>query len=55
MIAPDPPTNLSVSVKTGKTAQVQWFPPILGNYNGFKIKVIFIFYYITKLKIKNYI
>ncbi|XP_022171232.1 tyrosine-protein phosphatase 10D isoform X2 [Myzus persicae] len=38
--APDPPTNLTVTVKGGKTAHVQWSPPLLGNYNGFKLKVI---------------
>lgn len=38
-IAPDPPTNLTVTVKGGKTAHVQWSPPLLGNYNGFKLKV----------------
>lgn len=38
--APDPPTNLTVTVKGGKTANVQWSPPTLGNYNGFKLKVI---------------
>ncbi|VVC36919.1 Hypothetical protein CINCED_3A015609 [Cinara cedri] len=38
--APDPPTNLTVTVKGGKTAHVQWSPPVLGNYNGFKLKVI---------------
>lgn len=28
-------------MKGGKTAHVQWSPPVLGNYNGFKLKVIF--------------
>lgn len=42
-LAPDPPTNLTVTVKGGKTAQVQWSPPVLGNYNGFKLKVIVYF------------
>lgn len=40
IIAPDPPTNLTVTVKGGKTAHVQWSPPVLGNYNGFKLKVM---------------
>ena len=37
--APDPPTNLSVNVKTGKVAQVSWNPPLLGNFHSYKIKV----------------
>lgn len=44
-IAPDPPTNLTVTVKGGKTAHVQWSPPVSGNYNGFKLKVMFFFFY----------
>ncbi|CAH0385398.1 unnamed protein product [Bemisia tabaci] len=37
--APDPPSNLSVNVKGGKSAQISWSPPALGHYSGFKLKV----------------
>lgn len=37
--APDPPSNLSVSIRGGKSAQVSWNPPALGHYSGFKMKV----------------
>lgn len=37
--APDPPTNLTVSVLTGKTATVHWAPPNQGNYSGFRLRV----------------
>ncbi|KAI5737175.1 hypothetical protein M8J76_010780 [Diaphorina citri] len=40
LAAPDPPTNLSVNVRSGKTAQIFWSPPISGKYSGFKLKVI---------------
>ncbi|RZF35702.1 hypothetical protein LSTR_LSTR009570 [Laodelphax striatellus] len=37
---PDPPSNLTVNVRVGKTAQVTWNPPALGHYTGFKMKVL---------------
>lgn len=37
---PDPPTNLSVNVRSGKSAQVSWSPPTNGKYSGFKLKVV---------------
>ncbi|XP_050528950.1 tyrosine-protein phosphatase 10D-like isoform X1 [Daktulosphaira vitifoliae] len=37
--APDPPTNLTVQVKGGKTAHVTWTPPASGNYDSFKLKI----------------
>ncbi|XP_075214257.1 protein tyrosine phosphatase 10D isoform X3 [Lycorma delicatula] len=37
---PDPPSNLSVSVRSGKVAHVSWSPPALGHYTGFKMKVV---------------
>ncbi|XP_015117197.1 tyrosine-protein phosphatase 10D isoform X2 [Diachasma alloeum] len=37
--APDPPSNLTVSVRNGKTAIVYWSPPSQGNYSGFRLRV----------------
>lgn len=37
-IAPDPPSNLTVSVRNGKTAIVYWSPPAQGNYSGFRLR-----------------
>lgn len=37
---PDPPTNLTVHVWGGKTAQIDWTPPQVGGYSGYKMKVI---------------
>lgn len=37
--APDPPSNLTVSVRNGKTAIVYWAPPSQGNYSGFRLRV----------------
>ncbi|XP_076478541.1 protein tyrosine phosphatase 10D isoform X3 [Bombus vancouverensis nearcticus] len=37
--APDPPSNLTVSVRNGKTAIVYWAPPAQGNYSGFRLRV----------------
>lgn len=37
--APDPPSNLTVSVRNGKTAIVYWSPPAQGNYSGFRLRV----------------
>ncbi|KAI4503635.1 hypothetical protein M0802_001038 [Mischocyttarus mexicanus] len=36
---PDPPSNLTVSVRNGKTAIVYWSPPVQGNYSGFRLRV----------------
>jgi cadherin 5 type 2 (VE-cadherin) len=38
--APDPPSNLSIDVVSGKLANLQWNPPAMGGYSGFKLKVI---------------
>lgn len=37
--APDPPSNLTVLVRNGKTAVVYWSPPAQGNYSGFRMRV----------------
>ncbi|XP_051172997.1 tyrosine-protein phosphatase 10D-like isoform X1 [Leptopilina boulardi] len=36
---PDPPSNLTVSVRNGKSAIVYWSPPDKGNYTGFRLRV----------------
>ncbi|XP_052855612.1 tyrosine-protein phosphatase 10D isoform X1 [Drosophila gunungcola] len=38
--APDPPSNLSVQVRSGKNAIILWSPPTQGSYTAFKIKVL---------------
>ena len=38
-LVPDPVTNLTVTLKGGKAAQVTWDPPALGKYTNFKLKV----------------
>ena len=38
--APDPPSNLSVQVRSGKNAIISWSPPTQGNFTAFKIKVL---------------
>ena len=38
--APDPPSNLSIDVVSGKLANLQWNPPAMGGFSGFKLKVI---------------
>ena len=38
--APDPPSNLSIDVISGKVATIAWQPPSKGGYSGFKLKVI---------------
>uniref|UniRef100_A0A0K8WJ50 Tyrosine-protein phosphatase 10D n=1 Tax=Bactrocera latifrons TaxID=174628 RepID=A0A0K8WJ50_BACLA len=38
--APDPPSNLSVQVRSGKNAIISWSPPTQGNYTSFRIKVL---------------
>jgi cadherin 5 type 2 (VE-cadherin) len=37
--APDPPSNLSIAVQSGKVADVAWHPPAAGGFSGFKLKV----------------
>lgn len=37
--APDPPSNLSVSVRSGKSAVISLSPPPKGNYSSFKLRV----------------
>ena len=37
--APDPPSNLSVTVRSGKIALITWSPPTQGNFSSFKLKV----------------
>ncbi|RZC39021.1 Y phosphatase and/or fn3 domain containing protein [Asbolus verrucosus] len=36
---PDPPSNLSVSVRSGKSAVISWSPPAHGSYSSFKLKI----------------
>ncbi|XP_034102498.1 tyrosine-protein phosphatase 10D isoform X2 [Drosophila albomicans] len=38
--APDPPENLSVQLRSSKSAFITWKPPGLGQYSGFKIRVL---------------
>ena len=37
--APDPPSDLQVSVEAGQRAEVAWQPPATGQHSGFKLKV----------------
>ncbi|GFY75034.1 tyrosine-protein phosphatase 10D [Trichonephila inaurata madagascariensis] len=37
---PDPPSNLSVDVQTGKIVDVVWDPPIMGGYSGYKLAIL---------------
>ncbi|XP_042228695.1 tyrosine-protein phosphatase 10D-like isoform X1 [Homarus americanus] len=37
---PPPPTNLTIQVRSGKSALVSWDPPVIGGYSAFKLKVI---------------
>ena len=37
--APDPPSNLSIDLVSGKLANLQWNPPAMGGFSGFKLKV----------------
>nr|XP_045582718.1 tyrosine-protein phosphatase 10D-like isoform X1 [Procambarus clarkii] len=37
---PPPPSNLTIQVRSGKSALVSWDPPIIGGYSTFKLKVI---------------
>ncbi|VEN46401.1 unnamed protein product [Callosobruchus maculatus] len=36
---PDPPSGLSVLVKSGKTAVISWNPPAHGSFTSFKLKI----------------
>ncbi|KAJ8967210.1 hypothetical protein NQ314_003040 [Rhamnusium bicolor] len=36
---PDPPSGLSVSVRSGKTAIISWSPPSQGSFTSFKLKI----------------
>ncbi|XP_037297538.1 tyrosine-protein phosphatase 10D [Manduca sexta] len=38
--APEPPTNLTVTLGRNKQATISWSPPALGDYTGFRFKVI---------------
>ncbi|XP_059616511.1 tyrosine-protein phosphatase 10D isoform X1 [Phlebotomus argentipes] len=38
--APEPPSNLSVSVRSGKTVLISWSPPTQGNFTSFKLRVV---------------
>lgn len=38
--APNPPSNLSIEILSGKVASLLWRPPSSGGYSGFKLKVI---------------
>nr|CAD7463822.1 unnamed protein product [Timema tahoe] len=38
--APDPPSNLSVNVRSGKVAHVSWSPPVQGHFASFKLKML---------------
>lgn len=37
---PDPPSNLSVDVQTGKIVELLWDPPFTGGYTGFKLVIL---------------
>lgn len=39
-IAPDPPANLSVQLRSSKSAFITWRPPGSGRYSGFRIRVL---------------
>lgn len=38
--APDPPSNLTVNVKNGKSALINFSPPTKGSFSSFKIKLL---------------
>lgn len=52
--APDPPSNLSVAVRTGKNAVISWSPPAQGNYSAFKLKVRFVINLDFNIKISKF-
>ncbi|CAG0924082.1 unnamed protein product [Notodromas monacha] len=37
---PDPPSNVSIGVRSGRISLVSWNPPALGGYSAFKLKVV---------------
>lgn len=37
--APEPPTNLTVTLGRNKQATISWAPPAHGDYTGFRFKV----------------
>lgn len=37
---PDPPTNLSVTIRGGKTAVISWSAPLVGDYHSYRMKVV---------------
>lgn len=40
LVAPDPPANLSVQLRSSKSAFITWRPPGKGRYSGFRIRVL---------------
>lgn len=42
--APEPPTNLTVTLGRNKQASISWSPPAQGDYTGFRFKVFFMIY-----------
>ncbi|KAM3958132.1 LOW QUALITY PROTEIN: tyrosine-protein phosphatase 10D [Aphomia sociella] len=38
--APEPPTNLTVTLGRNKQATIAWSPPVHGDYTGFRFKVV---------------
>lgn len=39
ILVPDPPSNLSISVRSGKSAVISWSPPLHGSFSSFKLKI----------------
>ncbi|XP_015930334.2 tyrosine-protein phosphatase 10D isoform X2 [Parasteatoda tepidariorum] len=37
---PDPPSNLSVDVQTGKIVDLVWEPPLQGGFSGYKLAIL---------------
>lgn len=40
LLAPDPPSNLSIHIKSGKTVQLVWDPPEMGGFTKFKLRLL---------------
>lgn len=40
LTAPDPPSNLSIAVRSGKIATISWSPPLQGNFSSFKLRIL---------------
>jgi receptor-type tyrosine-protein phosphatase beta len=40
LLAPDPPSNLSVLVQSGKMATITWSPPLQGNFSSYKLRIL---------------